>query len=90
MSSEEIEDMIKPKAENKNLFSQLVKCEKLIFNDDWISNYSSKFYTNRYARVKNEYKTYVETFMKKDLFLWCLLFGRFEIARLIWKQSSFS
>ena len=32
----------------------------------------------------NSKKLTIGPFWKKDLFLWCLLFGRFKIARTIW------
>ena len=41
--------------------------------------------TNVETNLKdNSKKLTIGPFWKKDLFLWCLLFGRFKIARTIW------
>ena len=58
------------------------------YNYDCYKTFEQNFYrrgtTRMHPTKDHSKKGTMGPFWKKDLFLWCLLFGRFEIARTIW------
>jgi hypothetical protein len=63
------------------LFEKIAYCERKLIDNDWNSIYSRKgaYYSDLDRPC---------LYPLRDLFLWCLLFRRVEMARVLWSQSN--
>lgn len=62
------------------LFDKIAYCEKRLIDPDW-----SSIYQRRAAEYSTMNK--VCLYPLRDLFLWCLLFRRVEMAKVLWSTS---
>lgn len=63
------------------LFHKISQCERQLIDTDW-----SSIYHRRVNNYSHKYGSCL--YPQRDLFLWCLLFRRVEMAKAIWSTSN--